>query len=120
MIRIHQEPTDKAFVQDPYKFYAMARSLGDFVVWENYEIAMATTAEAVNAVMRHSKLGRSAPAALATPVPAGLEPFYRLEERSMLELEPPDHTRLRSLVLRSFTRNRVHALAPDISRTADG
>jgi unspecific monooxygenase len=119
LIRISQAPTDKTFVQDPYNFYATARSLGDFVEWQDFGIAMATTAEAVNAVMRHPKLGRKAPVELKSPVPAGLEPFYRLEEHSMLELEPPDHTRLRGLVLRSFTRNRVLALAPYISQTAD-
>jgi cytochrome P450 len=30
----------------------------------------------------------------------------------MLELEPPRHTRLRSLVLRAFTNRRIKALAP--------
>jgi cytochrome P450 len=32
----------------------------------------------------------------------------------MLELEPPRHTRLRSLVLRAFTNRRIKALAPEI------
>ena len=33
----------------------------------------------------------------------------------MLELEPPRHTRLRSLVLRAFTSRRIAALAPEIA-----
>lgn len=33
----------------------------------------------------------------------------------MLELEPPRHTRLRSLVLRAFTTRRINALAPEIA-----
>ena len=33
----------------------------------------------------------------------------------MLELEPPRHTRLRSLVLRAFTSRRITALGPDIT-----
>ncbi len=34
----------------------------------------------------------------------------------MLELEPPRHTRLRSLVLRAFTSRRIAALAPEITQ----
>lgn len=34
----------------------------------------------------------------------------------MLELEPPRHTRLRSLVLRAFTSRRIAALAPEIAQ----
>lgn len=34
----------------------------------------------------------------------------------MLELEPPRHTRLRSLVLRAFTSRTISALAPDIGQ----
>ena len=33
---------------------------------------------------------------------------------SMLELEPPVHTRLRGLVLRAFTSRRIAELAPEI------
>lgn len=36
----------------------------------------------------------------------------------MLELEPPRHTRLRSLVLRAFTSRRIAALAPEIGALA--
>lgn len=34
----------------------------------------------------------------------------------MLELEPPRHTRLRSLVLRAFTTRRINALTPEIAQ----
>ncbi|HLQ17694.1 MAG TPA: cytochrome P450, partial [Tabrizicola sp.] len=37
---------------------------------------------------------------------------------SMLELEPPRHTRLRNLVLRAFTSRRIAGLAPDITALA--
>jgi unspecific monooxygenase len=36
----------------------------------------------------------------------------------MLELEPPRHTRLRSLVLRAFTTRRINALGPEIAALA--
>ena len=47
---------------------------------------------------------------------AGLAPFYAVEAHSMLELEPPRHTRLRGLVLRAFTSRRIAALAPEITQ----
>ena len=37
----------------------------------------------------------------------------------MLELEPPRHTRLRSLVLRAFTSRRITALAPEITQLSN-
>lgn len=39
---------------------------------------------------------------------------------NMLELDPPDHTRLRKLVAREFTTRRVEALRPRVQRITDG
>jgi len=54
----------------------------------------------------------------ATPAPGHLAAFYAVEAHSMLELEPPRHTRLRGLVLRAFTTRRIQALAPEITALA--
>ena len=51
-------------------------------------------------------------------MPDHLAPFYAIETHSMLELEPPRHTRLRSLVLRAFTTRRIAGLAPEIESLA--
>jgi unspecific monooxygenase len=119
MERVTQSPVDPAFVQNPYPVYRRWRALGDFVLWEDYGLPMATTHEAVQAVMKSRKLGREIPAEKRKPVPPGLEPFYAVEAHSMLELEPPVHTRLRGLVLKAFTRKRVLGMATDISQLAD-
>ena len=34
MLRLSQQPTDPAFVQDPYPFYDRAREGGDLLFWE--------------------------------------------------------------------------------------
>ena len=115
MREIDQDPTDPAFVQDPYPFYARARALGPLVRWRQYGMPVATTHAAVTALLRDRRLGRQAP--VPAPVPPHLAPFYRIEGDSMLELEPPRHTRLRGLVLRAFTSRRVAALAPGIEAT---
>jgi hypothetical protein len=74
---------------------------------------VATTHAAVNALLRDRRFGREP----VTPrdIPDHLAPFYAVEAHSMLELEPPRHTRLRSLVLRAFTSRRITALAPEIA-----
>ncbi|MFD5748580.1 cytochrome P450 [Streptomyces sp. NPDC127033] len=40
--------------------------------------------------------------------------------RNMLQVDPPDHTRLRRLVAREFTQRRVQALRPRVQEIADG
>jgi cytochrome P450 len=113
MQTLRQPPTDEAFVQDPYPFYARARAAGPLVYWSDYAMPVATTHAAVNALLRDRRFGREP----VTPrdIPDHLAPFYAVEAHSMLELEPPRHTRLRSLVLRAFTSRRITALAPEIA-----
>ena len=114
MKTFNQSPTDPAFVQDPYPLYKRLRAAGDFVHWADYGIPMAVTDRAVNAVLRHPKLGRALPK--PRDVPEHLKAFYEVEAYSLLELEAPDHTRLRKLVLGAFMRASVTQLAPEITR----
>ena len=116
MRRFDQSPTDPAFVQDPYPFYDRARAAGDFFWWTDYDMACAGSHKAVHAVLRDKRTGRECPPENAPAIPPALQPFYDVEAHSMLELEPPRHTRLRKLVLRAFTSRTIAALAPDITR----
>ena len=72
----------------------------------------------MNAILRDRRFGREAPPERAPAIPDHLRPFYAVEAHSMLELEPPRHTRLRGLVLRAFTSRRIAALAPEIAGLA--
>lgn len=116
MQRFDQSPTDPAFVQAPYPFYDQTRQAGDFFWWSDYDMACAVSHAAVHAVLRDKRMGREAPPEKAPNVPARLRPFYDVEAHSMLELEPPRHTRLRALVLRAFTSRTIAALAPEIAQ----
>ncbi|WP_323042597.1 cytochrome P450 [Gemmobacter sp.] len=118
MHRLSQSPTDPAFVQNPYAFYDRARARGPIVWWEDYGMPAALSHAAVNAILRDRRFGREEPAELRQPIPDHLAPFYAVEAHSMLELEPPRHTRLRGLVLRAFTSRRIAALGPDIAALA--
>ena len=114
MQRLWQSPTDPIFVQNPYAFYDRARAAGPLFFWEDYDTICVTSHAAVNALLRDRRLGRETPPDQRIPVPDHLRSFYAVEDHSMLELEPPRHGRLRSLVLRAFTSRRIAALAPEI------
>ena len=113
MKTLSQSPTAPAFVQDPYPFYEKARAAGPFFHWAEYNLTCTTSAAATNAIFRDRRFGRESPVPLQ--IPDHLAPFYAGEAHSMLELEPPRHTRLRSLVLRAFTSRRIAALGPEIT-----
>ncbi len=116
MQTLSQSPTDPAFVQNPYPFYETARAAGRFFLWQDYGLVCTTSSAAVNAIFRDRRFGREVPLEKRRPILPHLEPFYAVEAHSMLELEPPRHTRLRSLVLRAFTSRRIAALAPEIAQ----
>ncbi len=116
MIELSQSPTDPDFVQNPYPFYERARAAGPFFHWTDYKLVCTGNSAAVNAIFRDRRFGREPVEPLS--VPPHLAPFYAVEAHSMLELEPPRHTRLRNLVLRAFTSRRIAGLAPDIAALA--
>jgi len=115
MQRLSQSPTDPGFVQNPYPFYDRLRESGDLAWWDDYAMPCAASHRAVHSILRDRRFGRELPAELAPDIPDHLAPFYAVEAHSMLELEPPRHTRLRGLVLRAFTSRRIKALAPEIA-----
>lgn len=102
-----QSPIDHDFVQNPYKFYEQIETAGDFFFWNDYERVCARSHRAVSAIYKDKRFGREIPPELRRPIPSHLEDFYQIEKHSMLEKEPPNHTRLRSLVLRAFTTRKI-------------
>lgn len=109
MKTVSQSPTDPAFVQDPYPFYAKVRTQGGLHYWQEYKMPAAFRRAAVHALLRDRRFGREIPAELACEGPAHLAPFLAVEAHSLLEAEPPRHTRLRKLVMRAFTSGEIKA-----------
>jgi cytochrome P450 len=78
----------------------------------------------VNSLLRDRRFGRqilhvASRAELGWPEPAGhLRPFHEFERHSLLELEPPRHTRLRGFVNAAFLPRQVDRAAPGIERLA--
>jgi cytochrome P450 len=120
MQHLSQSPTDPAFVQNPYPVYARARDAGPLVRWAEYGMPAAFDHATVDAILRDRRFGREVPPELAEAPPPHLAAFYAVEAHSMLELEPPRHTRLRGLVLRAFTSRRIAAMAPEIEALCHG
>lgn len=115
MITLSQSPTAPDFVQNPYAFYDLARAQGDMVFWSEYNMPVALNHKLVSSLFRDRRFGREVPAEMAPTIPERLAPFYAVEAHSMLELEPPRHTRLRALVLRAFTSRAIAELRPGIT-----
>ncbi|MFT5651865.1 MAG: cytochrome P450 [Yoonia sp.] len=114
MQNLSQDPKDPTFVQDPYPFYDGARRHGDMFYWTDYGMACTLSHSATHAALRDKRMGRECLPEFAPAIPDALAPFYKIEAHSMLELEPPRHTRLRGLVLRAFTSRTISSLAPAI------
>lgn len=112
--RFEQSPTAPEFVQNPYPFYDSARPTGPFFDWADYSHLCSASYEVVSALLRDRRFGRELPAGMSRDIPEHLKPFYDFESHSMLEREPPTHTRLRGLVVRAFTSRQIAALAPGI------
>jgi cytochrome P450 len=109
-------PMDPAFVADPYPTYHRLRA-GEPVHHSPLGFWVLTRYDDVVMALRDPRLAKEAIAAFVAarfgaPVPAmGL---------SMLDRDPPDHTRLRSLVSKAFTPRVVEGLRPRIQQIVDG
>jgi len=119
--RLSVDPCDPGFIQDPYTSYEKWRTSHPVFFWDEYEVICFARHRDVNAILRDHRFGRQIlhvatreELGLADP-PAHLEPFYRFESRSLLELEPPVHTRLRALINKAFLLKQIERLRPLIS-----
>jgi cytochrome P450 len=122
--KLDVDPRDPAFVQDPYPTYARLRD-GLLFWWDAYGYWCSARHDVVSAILRDRRFGRqvlhvATREQLGWPEPEPhLEPFWAVEKHSLLELEPPAHTRLRGLVNRAFVSRQVERLRPRIERLAD-
>jgi cytochrome P450 len=122
--RVRLDPHEPSFVQEPYAAYAFFHSHARAFFWEDFGIWCFCGYEDVNRLLRERKLGRERPGGyLNFPESSGdrghLRAFDAVEARSMLELEPPVHTKLRTLVNRAFVSRQVERLRPRIEALAD-
>ena len=73
-------------------------------------MAVTSDYETVNNILRDKCFVREPPSGFFSGISKHLLPFYENESRSMLEREPPYHTRLKSLVFPFFTNKKLREL----------
>lgn len=122
--RMDFDPWSPAFVADPYPAYAELRSRGRVHWFEPTRQYLVPCHADVSALLRDRRLGRTYQHRFTheefgrTPPPPAHEPFHTLNDHGMLDLEPPDHTRIRRLVSKAFTPRTVERLKPYVHRLA--
>ncbi|HEY8772539.1 MAG TPA: cytochrome P450 [Candidatus Limnocylindria bacterium] len=119
------QPQEIGFIADPYPAYDELRRAGRIHYDERTDHWLITRHADVNALLRDRRFGRTY-LHRATHEEMGrlpdteLEaPFWHVVRNGMLDREPPDHTRLRSLVSKAFTPRRVAEMRDTIQGIVD-
>ncbi|CAN7259523.1 cytochrome P450 [Neorhizobium tomejilense] len=123
--RVSLDGRNPAFYSDPNRVYALLHEHCPTFYWEEQRQWFFTGYDHVNGLLRDRRFGRqilhiASREELGLPEPlAHLENFDLAERYSLLELEPPDHTRLRTLVNRAFVSRHIERLRPEIAELAE-
>ena len=108
--------TDPAFVSDPYPDLKELRAEGKPVWHEGMQMFLAARHVDANDVFRNKSLGRI----FKEKSPEfEWEIFNWLHSDSILDSEPPKHTRLRSLVAKAFNRQKIEGMRPAVGRITE-
>jgi cytochrome P450 len=119
-------PDDPDFVADPYPAYAELRERSPVVFDEATDHYLVSRYEDVNALLRDRRMGRTylhvaTHAEMGHAEPPGWHaPFWNLINAGILDMEPPDHTRVRRLVSKAFTPRYVEGLRPRVQAITNG
>lgn len=119
-------PEDPAFIADPYPVYAALRERAPVMYHEPTDHWLVSRFEDVNGLLRDRRFGRTyhhvaLHAEMGRPEePESHAPFWHLIRSGILDMEPPDHTRVRSLVSKAFTPRMVEGMRGRIQRVMDG
>lgn len=122
---IRLNPRDPHFYNNPYPYYAAMRALPQPFYWADFDLWCFARWEDVNALLRDRRFGRQI-LHLRTreelglpPIPEELAFFYEVDNATMIQMEPPDHTRLRGLVQKAFMARQIESLRPRIQALCD-
>ncbi|MEE1828932.1 cytochrome P450 [Streptomyces sp. BE20] len=118
------DPWSAEFVAHPYDAYADLREQAPVTYYEPTGQWLVSRYEDVSALLRDRRLGRTythrfSHEEFGRPLPdPAHEPFHTLNDNGLLDLEAPDHTRIRRLVSKAFTPRMVEGLRPTVRRLA--
>ena len=114
------DPLDPAFIADPYPFYRQMRERAP-VFKTPMGFWLVSRYEDAAFVMRDRRFGKDFVGNMVRRYGASRmdEPAIASLGKTMLVLDPPDHTRLRGLVTKAFTARRVADMRPRIAALVD-
>jgi len=120
------EPASPAFIADPYPVFERLRADHPVLYDPATNQWLISRFADVGALLRDRRLGRSYVHVATheefgrTPPPAWQAPFEASQRLQLIDMEPPDHTRLRRLVSTAFTPRTVESLRPRVTELVDG
>ena len=127
---VQLDPQNTQFYENPYPYYHRIRAETPVFKWEQYGHWCFSRYDDVSTLLRDRRFGRqilhvASREELGWPEPPEhIAAFTAHEKHSLLELEPPVHTRLRGLINRAFLSRQVERLRPIIvnlsNRLIDG
>ena len=100
---------------DPYPFYRRLRETHPVFRSGELDAWIVTSYEAVNGALRNPQFSSDRfPRLRQRLASKGLDSLAQDRVRSMIHMDPPDHTRLRSLVNKAFTPKTVESMASHV------
>lgn len=119
--RLSLNPHDPAFYQDPYLTYRLIQEQTPVVHWQETGRLCFFRQPDVSAILRDSRFGHSITHLVSReergwpPEGPELKPFLDVDRHNLLDLEPPNHTHIRSLVQMAFMARQIERLRPRIA-----
>ena len=113
-------PLAPEFIRDPYPYYERLRT-SDPMHLTAHGIYVASRHADVSLVIRDKRFGKDYVERTIRRYGPDImkEPVFRSMSHMMLQQDPPDHTRLRGLVVKAFTARRVEDMRPRIQQLVD-
>src|SRR5450432_2163438 len=113
-------PLAPEFIRDPYPAYERLRATDPMHLTPFGNFAASRHAE-VSLVLRDKRFGKDYVERTVRRYGPQImeEPVFRSMSHWMLQQDPPDHTRLRGLVVKAFTARRVDDMRPRIQEIVD-
>ena len=119
------DPRNPDFYENPYRLYRQLHEACPVFFWKQYGHWCFAGWNDVNSLLRDRRFGRQilhrmSRKQLGWPEPEEHLRDFELSERySLLALEPPEHTRLRTVVNRAFVSRQIEKLRPEMEELAN-
>jgi cytochrome P450 len=117
MVMMQFDPRAPEFRANPYPYYELLQAHAPIFYWDAWGFWFLSRYDDCHALLRDDRLGRDESGGYVPPPQQ--KPLFEMMSHWMLVMDPPDHTRLRSLVHKAFTPRMVSQLRPSVQQIAD-